>query len=211
MKIQSINHAAVLLLIISVNIFLLSCSVSTEDILHIPKQKEADTRSTIPDRKDNLTNTKVFHQSQVKVWEAAVESMYWIKWKPFMNDKDNNVLVLKEAYVYETNGSIKRIYNWPPMSKLSESDLSDYLEKITEVEDDRIIENTVFTQENMRIKISGGSDGNTEVSVLYEVIPHLKSGEIGDVLDSRNYIETIVLNKIEENLNNSAGKTSSRE
>lgn len=208
---SKINKFLLILLVISGTVFLISCSVSTEDILNIPKKKEADKQSGLPDRKDNLTNTKVFHQSADKVWEAAAESIYWIKWKPFMNDRDNNLLVLKEAYVYENNGSIKRIYNWPPMSELSESELSDYLGKITYTDNDKIIEDTVFTQENMRIKIEELSDNKTEVSVLYEVIPHLKSGDIGNVLNSRNYIESIVLNKIEENLDDPAGTTPVRE
>lgn len=179
-----------------------SCAgVSKEDILKIPKEQDIETPSSdLPDKEGDLTNTAIFDYPPNKVWNAANESIYWIKWKPFMNDRDNNVLVLKEAYVYEKADSIKRIYNWPPMKELQESDLSDYLEKVSLVEDRDIRNNTMFTQENMRIRITGESEDRTKVTIQYEVIPHLKNGDIGNIVPSSFYIESIVLNKIRENL-----------
>lgn len=179
-----------------------SCAgISKEDILKIPKEQDIETPSSdLPDKEDDRKNTAIFEYPPDKVWNAANESIYWIKWKPFMNDKENNVLVLKEAYVYENADSIKRIYNWPPMKELEKSDLSDYLEKVSMVEDGDIRKNTMFTQENMRIRITGESGDKTRVTILYEVIPHLRDGEIGNILTSSFYIESIVLNKISENL-----------
>lgn len=185
----------------AVTLLLTSCSgISPGDILKIPKQEDRKTPSEIPEEKERIGNTAVFDYPSEKVWDATIESLYWIKWKPFMKDTENNVLVLKEAYVYENQGSIKRIYNWPPVSELRDSDLGDYLEKISVTENNNIRRKTVFTQENMRIKITEESPDRTVVSLRYEVIPHMSNGDIGNILESSKYIESALLSKIEENL-----------
>lgn len=191
-----------LLLIISA-IIISSCGgvMSPRDVLKIPKEQNKETsHQEIPGKNDVLFSSEVFQYPVDKVWRAANESIYWIKWKPFIDDRDNNIIVLKEAYVYENNGSIIRIYNWPPMKELEGSDLSEYIRKVTSTDNDRVKKNTVFTQENMKIKFSSIGSDETKVTISYDVIPHLKNGDIGDILTSSNYIETIVLNKIKEYL-----------
>lgn len=203
MDIPAINKFSFTALSAIMLIFISSCSgISPGDILKIPKQEDIETPPTLPDKKDVLANSAVYGYPAEKVWDAATDSIYWIKWKPFLKDMDQNVIVLKEAYVYENKGSIKRIYNWPPMAELAESDLYDYIDRISRTKSREIKRNSVFTQENMRIKIIEESDNRTKVSIQYEVIPHMKNGEIGNILDSSYYIESVVLNKIEENLNN---------
>jgi len=202
MNISYSNKTKITFFLVIITLMISSCAgVSPRDVLKIPKEQNKETSVTeIPGKNDVLVNSELFKRPVDDVWRAANESIYWIKWKPFIDDRDNNIIVLKEAYVYENEGSIKRIYNWPPMNELARSDLSDYIRKVASTDNDGVKNHTVFTQENMKIKFKSSGADETRVTISYEVIPHLKNGDIGDVLTSSNYIETIVLNKIKEYL-----------
>ncbi len=180
-------------------LFLLSCSsVGIKEALNKPKDIFFKTEK----KPENLitTNRWTFNASLEEVWDATLKSLQWIKWKPFLLDYKNNKIFLKEAYIYEDNDSIKRIYTWPPVEKLKESNLSKYIETIAHA-DRHIKKQTVFTQENMRIKIKKEeNEKKTTVEINYEIIPHLKTEEIGPPLKSKKYIEGILIQKIKEHL-----------
>lgn len=189
--------------LVVITIYLSACAgVNIPDIIKIPKEedKERDTPSTVEERVTEPRNYQEFNSPREQVWQAASDAIYWLRWKPFRFDRQDNIIVLKEAYVYEREGSVRRIYTWPPMDMLERSDLRGYLRSVSAESERQIINNAVFTQENMRIRIMNAGGGRTAVTINYEVIPHFRDGSIGNIIASSKHIETLILNYMEKSL-----------
>lgn len=174
-----------------------SCSkIPTGDIFKKPKVKK--TKST--PKKEVWTNSEILNANYDEAWNAAIESIKWIKWKTFLTDKKSGSIVLKEAYVYKKDGNLKRIYHWPPKDQILNSDMSEYIKTISNIKDPATLENTGFTHENMKITLKNSENNKVKIDLEYTVFPYLKSMILGNQIESNNYIESLIIEKTKENL-----------
>ena len=184
--------------VISFNIFFSACSqFSIKDIFKRPKPTEKQTKKVLKTTKQNQV---VLSTTPNKAWDATLKSINWIKWQPFLTDKESGTLVLKEAYVYKKEGSLTRMYYWPPKEYIMSSDMSDYIKTISNTYNGELIRNIVFTQENMRISLSQFKGNKVKISIDYKVFPYYRTLKLGNQLKSNNYIEGLLIDKIKKNL-----------
>ena len=142
-------------------------------------------------------NFLIVNTSEQTAWEATIFSLKWIKWKIFNENYDNGTIVLKEAYVYDDSGSLKRIYHFPPKEEAKVSNISQYLKKIT-TDNTGSLNNISFTQENMRINLTREDIDKIKINIDYQIFPYNQDFELKNQLSSSNYIEDIIFAKIKE-------------
>ena len=143
----------------------------------------------------------VFDAPYIDVWIAAIESVNWIKWNIAFLDERQGVIRLKEAYAYRKGGKLLRKYSWPSKEDIQTSSINDYLQKVGKYNQGH--SNTVFTQENLIIKLVKVSDTVTKVDIDYTIRPYTFSGKIGYEIESNGFIESLLLERIGENLDGS--------
>ena len=135
------------------------------------------------------------------MWLAAIESTNLIKWNiAFLNERDG-VIRLKEAYAYRKGGKLLRTYAWPDKENLQTSSINDYLEKVGRYNPGQ--SSTVFTQENLKMTVVKVSANVIKVDIDYTIRPYTFSGKIGYQIDSNGFIESLLLERIKENLDGS--------
>lgn len=184
--------------LLTILIFFTSCSqFPTKDIFKRPKPTEKQTEKVLKTTKQNQV---VLSTTPDKAWDATLKSINWIKWQPFLTDKESGTLVLKEAYVYKKKGSLTRIYYWPPKEHIMISDMSDYIKTISNTYNAELIWNIAFTQENMKISLSQLKGNKVKISIDYKVFPYYRTLKLGNQLKSNNYIEGLLIDNIKKNL-----------
>lgn len=140
----------------------------------------------------------VFNAPFIDVWLAAIQSSKWIKWNiAFINEREG-VIRLKEAYAYRKGGKLLRTYTWPDKQNLQTSSINDYLEKVGRYNPGQ--SSTVFTQENLKMIVKKVSADVTKVDIDYTIRPYTFSGKIGYQVESNGFIESLLLERIKENL-----------
>ncbi|HEX3037130.1 MAG TPA: SH3 domain-containing protein [Thermodesulfobacteriota bacterium] len=143
----------------------------------------------------------VFNGSADEVSTALLEALQWMKWQPAFVDKEQGMIRLKEAYVFRQSGKLRRVYYWPPVGVAKQSSIDDYLEKIAYYENDFFnAERAVLSQETMEVEIISLSNSQTKVVIDYRIKPYLESGKFGEQIRSKGYIESLLLDRIHENL-----------
>ncbi len=160
-----------------------------------PKAQKSPTKK--PTRASTAAKN-VFDAPFVDVWIAAIESVNWIKWNIAFLDERQGVIRLKEAYAYRKGGKLLRTYSWPSKESLQTSSINDYLQKVGRYTPRH--SNTVFTQENLTIDVIRVSDDVTKVDIDYTIRPYTFSGKIGYEIESNGFIESLLLERISEQL-----------
>ncbi|MGI9553539.1 MAG: hypothetical protein ACR2NC_01335 [Thermodesulfobacteriota bacterium] len=163
-----------------------------------PDKKETYKQPKV--EKKTYKNSITVNTTEQNAWDATLYSIGWIKWKVFSEDYQNGNIVLKEAYVFDDNDKFKRIYHWPPKESATNSNITDYLRKITYKNPNVSINNVSFTQENMKFKLSNSGTGKVKITVDYQIYPYMRNFKLGDQLKSSYYIEDIIFEKIREYL-----------
>ena len=183
-------------------IFLIFCSscanIYREEIKREPEKKDVYRK---PADEKIYRNSVIVKATEQEAWDATLYSIGWIKWKIFKEDYQNGTITLKEAYVYDDNNSFKRIYHWPPKEKALLSNMTDYLNKVTVKNSRTDFKQIIFTQENMKFTLSRSGKNRIKITVDYQIFPYSRSFKLGEQLNSNNYIESIIFNKILEYLN----------
>ncbi len=161
-------------------------------------------KTKTPSKKPSKVSTatkNVFDAPFIDVWVAAIESVNWNKWKIAFLDERQGTIRIKEAYAYRKDGKLMRAYTWPSKESLQTSSINDYLQKIGRYTPRH--SKTVFTQENMTINVIRVSDNVTRVDIDYTIRPYTFAGKIGYQIDSNGFIESLLLERIAENLDGS--------
>ncbi len=160
-------------------------------------------KPSFPGKEETVDEENVFNASFTDVWFATLEGIEWIKWPPAFVDEKTGEIVLKEAYVYKKSGNIVRTFTWPSGAIQNFPDIDDYLSKVAFYEVGSNANRPVFSQEIMRIKVSRLSNTQTKVDIDYTIRPYLDSSNFAEEVKSNNYIETVLLVKIREKLEDS--------
>jgi hypothetical protein len=174
--------------------------------VYIPKSyrtKKADSSETDKENKEGaiITSGKTeeeinFNAPYDKVFSAAVESVQFLKWPAAFVEQQDGSIRLQEAYVYKKGGKLFRSYTYPSKSDTSNSNINYYLEKVAKYTPGTA--DTIFTQENLKIKVTKISDSVTEVKIDYSIRPYTLAGTIGYEVMSNGYIESIILDHMKE-------------
>ena len=163
-----------------------------------PKTKQPENKEPVKKVKVDPKAQNVFNAPFIDVWLAAIESTKWIKWNiAFINEREG-VIRLKEAYAYRRGGKLLRTYAWPSKEDLQTSSINDYLEKVGRYNPGQ--SSTVFTQENLKMSVIKVSSDVTKVDIDYTIRPYTFSGKIGYQIESNGFIESLLLERIKENL-----------
>ena len=142
----------------------------------------------------------VFNAPFSQTWSATLEELKWMKWIPAFTDEKEGVIRLKEAYVYKRSGNLIRTYHWP-YNEAKQSGIDDYLEKVAYYDDNIFdFDKVIFSQENMGINVVSLSKSQTKVEINYKIKPYLRSGKFGNQVRSKGYIESLLLQRVRENL-----------
>ena len=136
--------------------------------------------------------------SYAQAWVAALKSVEYLQWPIAFVDEHEGVIRLKEAYVYRRGGTLNRMYNYPSQAEINASNINDWVEKVTRVRP--VSSTTAFTQENLKIQLEKVSDNETKVDIDYSVRPYAMDGKIGYEALSGGYIESIIIERMNENL-----------
>ncbi|GJM16651.1 MAG: hypothetical protein DHS20C13_19780 [Thermodesulfobacteriota bacterium] len=166
-----------------------------------PKTEKPAKKEPVKKVKVDTNAENVFNAPFIDVWLAAIESTKWIKWNIAFIDEREGVIRLKEAYAYRKGGKLLRTYAWPTKENLQTSSINDYLEKVGRYNPGQ--SNTVFTQENLKMTVTKVSADVTKVDIDYTIRPYTFSGKIGYQIDSNGFIESLMLERIKENLDRS--------
>ncbi len=175
-----------------------SKTVKKPDPTPVPKSQKPPTKKS---SKASTFSKNVFDYPYIDVWIATVESVNWNKWKIAFLDERQGTIRIKEAYAYRKDGRLMRAYTWPSKESLQTSSINDYLQKIGRYTPRH--SKTVFTQENMTINVIRVSDNVTRVDIDYTIRPYTFAGKIGYQIDSNGFIESLLLERIAENLDGS--------
>lgn len=180
-----------------------SCSkIPTKDIFRKPKPK-VEEKKPISEKEEEgkvFTNKTTLNADYNSAWDATIESIKWIKWKTFLTDIKSGNIVLKEAYVLNKNDKLTRIYHWPPKDQLLNSNIKNYIETISTNENKELSKAAGFTHETMKINLKKSGNNLVDISLEYSIFPYLKTMELGEQIYSNYYIETILIDKIKEEL-----------
>ena len=163
-----------------------------------PQAQKAPSKKPTP---ANTSANNVFDASYIDVWIAAIESVNWLKWNIAFLDERQGIIRLKEAYAYRKGGKLLRKYSWPSKEDIQTSSINDYLQKIGRYNQGH--SNTVFTQETLTMNIIKVSENVTKVDIDYTIRPYTFSGKIGYEIESNGFIESLLLERISENLDGS--------
>lgn len=166
-----------------------------------PKTEKPEPKKTVKETKVDTSADNVFDANFIDVWLAAIQSTKWIKWNIAFIDEREGVIRLKEAYAYRKGGKLLRTYIWPDKQNLQTSSINDYLEKIGRYNPGE--SSTVFTQENLKMTVIKVSSDVTKVDIDYTIRPYTFSGKIGYQVESNGFIESLLLERIKENLDGS--------
>ena len=158
---------------------------------------EKDTESAIvtSGKSEEYTN---FNAPYNEVWTAALQSVEILKWPIAFVDPAEGVIRLKEAYVYRKSGRLLRSYTYPSKADIQASSINDYLEKVAKYTPGTA--NTVYTQENLKVTLKKISEEVTEVNIDYSIRPYTYQGTIGYEVLSNGYIDSMIIDKMEEEL-----------
>jgi len=169
-----------------------------------PKTEKVDKKEPVKPVKQVKVDPKdenIFNAPFIDVWLAAIQSTKWIKWNiAFINEREG-VIRLKEAYAYRKGGKLLRTYIWPDKQNLQTSSINDYLEKVGRYNPGET--STVFTQENLKMTVIKVTSNVTKVYNDYTIRPYTFSGKIGYQVESNGFIESLLLERIKENLDGS--------
>ena len=158
---------------------------------------EKDTESAIvtSGKSEEYTN---FNAPYNEVWTAALQSVEILKWPIAFVDPAEGVIRLKEAYVYRKSGRLLRSYTYPSKADIQASSINDYLEKVAKYTPGTA--NTVYTQENLKVTLKKISEEVTEVNIDYSIRPYTYQGTIGYEVLSNGYIDSMIIDKMKEEL-----------
>ncbi len=188
-----------LLLLIPV-IFILGCSPPR---IFYPKEvrtyKPRAVKPSKPKEAQALKPDNVFDAAFVNVWSATLSSLKWIKWVPAFKDERTGIIRLREGYVYRKSGKLLRIYNWPPRESLEQSAVDDYLEKVSDYKSFDF-DKPFFSQESMEIRVIRLSETKMKVEIDYGIRAYLYSNKFEDGIRSSGYIESLLLERIRDEL-----------
>ncbi len=192
-----------LVLIIPFVIILAGCSNKSVYVPKSYRMKKADSSQTDNDKKESAVVTAGskdfetnFSAPYDQVFNAAVESVQFLKWPIAFVEQDGGSIRLKEAYVYNKDGKLYRSYTWPSRSDTSRSNINYYLEKVAKYTPGTA--DTLFTQENLKIEVTKASEGVTTVKIDYSIRPYTLSGTIGYEVMSNGYIESLILDHMKD-------------
>lgn len=166
-----------------------------------PKAEQPAKKEPVKTVKVDPKAKNVFNAPFLDVWLAAIESTKWIKWNIAFLDEREGIIRLKEAYAYRKGGKLLRTYTWPSKESIQTSSINDYLEKVGRYNPGH--SSTVFTQENLKIDVIKVSADVTKVDIDYTIRPYTFSGKIGYEVESNGFIESLLLERIKENLDGS--------
>lgn len=165
------------------------------------KTEKVEKKEPVKKTKVDTTAENVFEAPFIDVWLAAIQSTKWIKWNIAFLDERDGVIRLKEAYAYRKGSKLLRTYTWPDKENLQTSSINDYLEKVGRYNPGQ--SSTVFTQENLKMTVVKVSTDVTKVDIDYTIRPYTFSGKIGYQVESNGFIESLLLERIKENLDGS--------
>ena len=180
-------------------IFTTGCANIHKDVFRKKPEKKETYKPPVEKEKVGK-NYIIVKASEQEAWNAVLYSLDWIKWKSFNEDTQSGTIVLKEAYVFNDNNKFKRIYHWPPKDAAMQSDISDYLKKITDYRSGIPMSSISFTQENMRIKLIRSGTGRVKIIADYQIFPYTREFKLGDQQPTSYYIEEIIFSKVTEYL-----------
>jgi hypothetical protein len=174
--------------------------------VYVPKSyrtKQADSSETGNEKKEGAIVTSGETEEETnfkapydKVFSAAVESVQFLKWPVAFVEQQDGSIRLQEAYVYKKGGKLFRSYTYPSRSDTSNSNINYYLEKVAKYTPGTA--DTIFTQENLKIKVTKVSDSVTEVRIDYSIRPYTLAGTIGYEVMSNGYIESLIIDHMED-------------
>lgn len=180
-----------IILFIIALIFVSGCSyVRTPDIFRDESPPDKTPEDKTSEIKGNVINAGIEDSLR-----ALVKAVRWAKWDIAFIEEDNSAIILKEAYVYRKDGKLLRVYHWPEGQYIASSDISDYINKIATSGNSFFGDPVSFTQESMRITLTGISSEKTEVDFEYVIRPFKLSESIKSKLNSSGYIENLILEK----------------
>ncbi len=186
--------------------FLIISAGCSSKSVYVPKSyrmKKADSSQTDKDKKEGAVVTSGieeqgtnFNAPYDQVFNAAVESVQFLKWPIAFVEQDGGSIRLKEAYVYNKNGKLFRSYTWPSKSDTSRSNINYYLEKVAKYTPGTA--DTLFTQENLKIEVTKVSEDVTSVKINYSIRPYTLAGTIGYEVMSNGYIENLIVDHMKD-------------
>lgn len=165
--------------------------------------KPEDSKQSAPSKLEPSEDEDVLNASFTDVWFATIGGIKWMKWPPIYVDEKQGEILLKEAYVYKKGGSIVRTFKWPDLDSRTTTSIDDYLQKISFYNPSDVVSRPIFSQESMTINIKSVRNTKTKVEIEYKITPYLESGEFAKDVKSNDYIESVLLKKIKENLSGS--------
>jgi hypothetical protein len=181
-------------------IFIFSCSTIFPPSRDVRPYRAPETRRPPKPKTVEPAVGNVFNASFNEVWSATLDGLKWMKWAPAFTDELEGTIRLKEAYVYRNSGKLLRIYNWPPSQETAQSNIDDYLLKVSDYNLGFNLGRPVFTQESMMVRLGGFSESKVKVDIDYEIRPYFTSVGFTDAVKSSGYIESLLLERIKENL-----------
>jgi hypothetical protein len=186
--------------------FLIISAGCSSKSVYVPKSyrmKKADSSQTESEKKEGALVTygrqergTNFNAPYDQVFNAAVESVQFLKWPIAFVEQDGGSIRLKEAYVYNKNGKLFRSYTWPSKSDTSRSNINYYLEKVAKYTPGTA--DTLFTQENLKIEVTKVSEDVTSVKINYSIRPYTLAGTIGYEVMSNGYIENLIVDHMKD-------------
>jgi len=188
-------------------LLVISCSrpsVYIPESYRVKKKTEDASKDGVDMEASIITSGEENEQSYIvkasyaQAWSAALKSVEYLRWPIAFVDEHDGVIRLKEAYVYRSGGTLNRMYNYPSQAEINASNVNDWLEKVTRVRP--VSSTTAFTQENLKIQLEKISDDETKVDIDYSVRPYAMDGKIGYEALSGGYIESIIIERMNENL-----------
>ena len=165
--------------------------------------KPEDSKQSAPSKLEPSEDEDVLNASFTDVWFATIGGIKWMKWPPIYVDEKQGEILLKEAYVYKKGGSIVRTFKWPDLDSRTTTSIDDYLQKISFYNPSNVVSRPIFSQESMTLNIKSVRNTKTKVEIEYKITPYLESGEFAKDVKSNDYIESVLLKKIKENLSGS--------
>ena len=165
--------------------------------------KPDDSTQSEADKLEPSEDEDVLNAAFTDVWFATIEGIKWMKWAPIYVDEKQGDILLKEAYVYNKSGKIVRTFKWPDLDSRTTTSIDDYLQKISFYNPNDVVSKPIFSQESMTINIKRVRNTKTKVEIEYKITPYLESGEFAKDVKSNNYIESVLIKKIKENLSGS--------
>jgi hypothetical protein len=193
-------------IILIIPFLIIALAACSNKSVYVPKSyrtKNADSTETAKDKKGGAIVTAGeteeetnFNAPYEQVFNAAVDSVQLLKWPVAFVEQQDGSIRLQEAYVYKKGGKLFRSYTYPSRSDTSNSNINYYLEKVAKYTPGTA--DTIFTQENLKIKVTRISDSVTGVKIDYSIRPYTLAGTIGYEVMSNGYIESIIIDHMKK-------------